>query len=224
MNQKNLIATGLLLVLAIAGFAGWQTEDVAQPKEVVKLTEASLEDASVPEPEIVVEAPVDPEPVVVIGQAQFYNLGYTVGRDFLTFRGTVRDTATLDKLVGHEIDAYCGGKFMGSEDTDSKGVFEISGDCPEGSVWAITKYNDKEYESDHVRIIVNSKLGRQSSPGSSSLGGSSSGGSSSGGSSSGGSSSIKPAQTPVGVPEFSTTTLAAAIVTVCLGIAFVRRR
>ena len=215
MSKTKTIGIIFLLsvVLAIAGLVGCQKDQViVGPEEVEPISKINFEDIK-PVEVVSLDAPVEPvEPVKVVGQAQFYNLGYSKSGKTVVFRGNLRDTKTFNDLTSQDVNVYCNGNFMNSGITDSKGHFEIVGTCASGTLWATTNYNDLPYESYHVGIVKTTSF-RSSSRSSSS----------SSGSSDTAESNFEPA-TPVGVPEFSTTTLAAAIITACLGLALVRKR
>jgi len=144
---------------------------------------------------------------IIIGKAYFRDFSYSLRGIRITLEGVIYDSKTKDTIPGLPVAVYCNGKSISDEGitTDDHGFFYITpdGQCTYGDeAWIQVEYNGREYESDHIlipkRIVKRSSSSKKSS----------------------GSSS----DPPIGVPEFSTVTLAIAILGSGLGIAFLRKR
>lgn len=135
------------------------------------------------------------------GDAVFHGMGHWVGDKIVNIEATVKNSATGTGLGSLPVEIFCDGKAVGFGITDIDGYFSLSSECRSvdsvTEMWAEVFYNDNTYESDHIWIPAKSI-------------------------SSGG--KVKSLAQPAGVPEFSTITLAIAVIGGALGMAVMRKR
>ncbi len=134
------------------------------------------------------------------GKAQFRDEKYSVDGDHISFEAVVYDYVKSEPLSGLAITRYCDGDDVATDVvTDDDGYFSLDfDDC--GSIseaWVEVEYNDEITESQHIHLHYPIRLAS-------------------------GPSGV--VSHPLGAPEFSTLTLAIAVIAVTLGIAFLRKQ
>jgi hypothetical protein len=210
MNKTALIASilaGIVLVVLIFGLdAGTPTGYATALTQPMVVAEASVDgqtvdttqdDASSMTPASETLAPLETAP----GTVSFEDIGYAVLNSHLLMEGTANDRTTKSPIADAPVTVYCSGTKIGGTATGAAGAFSAltEGSCESGDqVWATIEYNGVTYESEHVTFIqfddsVQSARHRTATV------------------------------APSGVPEFSTSTLAVAVIVGCLGLAFLRK-
>jgi hypothetical protein len=208
MNKTALIAAILsviVLVVLIFGFNGAPIGYAAAQLQPSVVAEAQVaaespvittqEDSSIVTPASAPSAPLE----TTVGQASFVDVGYAVTDGHLIVEGRTTDKATKNAIADAPIAVYCSGTKIGSTATDAEGAFSaLTEGCESGQqVWATVEYQGETYESEHVTFVQFDDSVHHARS--------------------------RQTVAPSGVPEFSATTLAVAVIAGCLGLAFLRK-
>jgi len=201
----------ILIVVALLGHQESPDSDVLATS-VEPVVELTVEE---PVPEIQKEEVEVIEEDIVIEYPLFRNIQYSLKGKSLEIEGDVITAYGQEPVQEQDIKVFCNGALVSDdEQTSTSGHFddESEGDCKPGQdAWVSVLFNDKWYDSDKYPIAKEAQSGSGSS-------------SSSGPSGKTHSSNLSEVVTsPTGVPEFSTSTLAIAIVLGCMGIAVLRK-
>ncbi len=212
MNKAAIVTMAITLVLTAFLFVAIDVEDV--PEEVIaepvatENVEMAAAGSQAPDElpttvvaEAVPETPKDPVP----SPAAEINRRITKGITF-DVGGNVIDKNTVEGMADFDVTVFCGGTavFTGKNDSDGNFWFVVKNDCEPGeSAWVEVDGAKSNTVTVPQNIII--------------LGGTSNGPVAPQLSTSG-------ADKPAGVPEFSTFTLALAVMGVGLGIAVLRRQ
>lgn len=208
MKKLVILTTGLsvifLLILVFgfrSGVTTTYTEPVNHDSGVIEHTVASM-DAPPSE-----NKTTDKEPEVLLntsepgtGAAQFRDQDYNIDGRHVSFEAVVYDYLRAESIPGLPVVRYCDGNKVATDTvTDENGYFRLDFDeCGNfHEAWVEVEYNDEKSESNHIRVHIPVRTVSGSS-GPTSRG-------------------------PVGAPEFSTITLALAVIAVTLGLAFLRK-